>query len=239
VTTPMLRQVVLLAADLPRAITEARSFLGLHQGVRDAEGMADIGFEHEVLAIDQTFVEIVTPLSADTSPGRLLARQGECGYMVVVQVADLDAVMARAEGAGLAPIMHTTFEGNPISQWHPRDLGTLAEIDQISSGIAWHLCPALSDTGSTDVVTDITAVGIAVPDPPAAARRWALLLGLTVDQGSTGVVVGGQRLDFVPRDDRGDGLRTVALAARDQAAPVAERDLCGVTFTFGGPVPAP
>src|SRR6185369_13077383 len=115
-TLPALRQVVLLARDLEGALQETKSFLGLRKGIRDAESMAALGFEHEVLAIDETFVEIVSPLSADSSPGWLLAKRGEGGYMVVLQVSDLDALVARAAAIGLKPVLHSEFEGNPMSQ---------------------------------------------------------------------------------------------------------------------------
>lgn len=220
-----LRQVVLLAAELEPAVASVRGALGLNPGVRDADGMATLGFEHEVLAIDDTFIEIVRPLSPESSPGRLLARRGEGGYMVVLQVPSLDDVVKRAATAGLAPIMHTVYEGNPISQWHPRDLGTLAEIDEIAEDAPWHLCPALSDTGSTAVARDITGVVIEVPYPVAMARRWADVLDLPLDDGATVLRVGARTIEFVTGDR---GLVTVRLepSGRPGEAFVA----CGVAF---------
>ncbi|HEV7205204.1 MAG TPA: VOC family protein [Jatrophihabitans sp.] len=221
--TPALRQVVLLAAELEPALATVRGALGLNPGVRDAEGMAKLGFEHEVLAIDDTFIEIVTPLSPDSSPGRLLGRRGEAGYMVVLQVPSLDDVVKRAATAGLAPIMHTVYEGHPISQWHPRDLGTLAEIDEIAQDAPWHLCPALSDTGSTAVARDITGVVLEVPYPVAMARRWADVLDLSLDDGATTLRLGERTIEFVAGDR---GLTRVRLDADGRTGFVA----CGVTF---------
>lgn len=221
----LLRQVVLLTGDLAGTLAGARAALGLNEGVRDESGMAALGFEHEVLAIDQTFVEIVAPLSEDSSPGRLLRRSGECGYMIAVQVDDADAIVARAAEIGLKPVMQTVYEGNPLTQWHPRDLGTLAEIDEMRSGADWHFCPELSDTGSTSVVQDITAVELAVPDPAAVARRWATLLGLDIPDGSTRLDLGGRELRFVPGNE---GLVAVELAA---TAGSAQHTLCGVRFS--------
>ncbi len=220
---PKLRQVVLLTGDLPGTLARTKSLLGLNDGVRDESGMAALGFEHEVLAIDQTFLEIVAPLAEDSSSGRLLQRNGECGYMVAIQVADADAMVARAASIGLKPVMRTVYEGNPLTQWHPRDLGTLAEIDEMRSGADWHFCPELSETGSTKVVQDIVAVELAVPDPAEYARRWATLLDLPV----TGTVLdlGGRELRFVQGTD---GLVAVELAAGTDA----EDTLCGVRFSF-------
>ncbi len=225
---PALRQVVLLARDLTGALDEARGFLALNPGIRDAASMAALGFEHEVLAIDETFLEVVSPLTAESSAGRLLAARGEGGYMVVLQVPDLDALVDRAAGLDLKPILHETFEGNPMSQWHPRDLGTLAELDEMRVA-DWHFCPALSDTGSTAVASDIVAVELAVPDPEAYARRWAVLLAITLDPGETTLPLGAGELRFVPLGDGAPGLRRVRLAASPGTADTTAT-LCGVRF---------
>lgn len=223
---PWLRQVVLLAADLDRALAETRSFLGLNPGVRDPEGMAALGYEHEVLAIDRTFVEIVRPLSADSPAGRVLARRGEAGFMVVLQVPSLAEVVDRAAALGIAPVMHTTYEGNPISQWHPRDLGTLAELDEMRTA-EWHLLPELAATASTAVVDDVVAVTLAVPDPGGYARRWAALLAVPVEPGAPALDLAGRRIEFVEGDA---GLVAIRLAGAQPAC----RQLCGVQVEIVG-----
>ena len=251
-TLPALRQIVLLTGDLSAALAETKAFLGLRTGIRDEAGMAALGFEHEVLAINDTFVEIVAPLSPDSSPGRLLARRGEGGYMVVLQVADVDAMVDRASGIGLSPILREVFEGNPMTQWHPRDLGTLAEIDEMRVA-EWHFGTALSDTGCTEVVEDIISAVLAVPDPVEYARRWATLLGIQLPSGraqpeplfgggehgqrSTGaatrIPLGERELRFVP-DDRAKGLCAVTLAASHPHPPAAppRATICGVEFSI-------
>jgi hypothetical protein len=233
---PALRQVVLLTGRLEEALAETRAFLGLRAGVRDEAGMAALGFAHEVLAIDETFVEVVAPLAADSSPGRLLARRGESGYMVVAQVADVAALRSRAAEIGLHPIMDSVFEGNLLTQWHPRDLGTLAEIDEMRSGQAWHFCPALSDTGCTDVVADIRGVEVAVADPAEYTRRWAHLLDLPAEAGATELALGGRYLRFVTDTGDGPGLRTVEVTASGERGAGSERVLCGVLFRVCEPV---
>ena len=234
---PALRQIVLLAADLDQSLTAVRSTLGLDQGVREVEGMAALGFEHEVLAINETFVEIVSPLSADSSPGRLLARHGESGYMVVLQVTDLDAVLRRGQQIGLSPIMHERLDGNPISQWHPRDLGTLAEIDEIDDDRGWHFCPELSDTGSTRVVTDLVGAEIGVADPSGCARVWATLLDIDLADGATVLPLATGVLRFVESDGSARGLISADFASASPDS--AERTICGVRLRIraSGSVP--
>jgi hypothetical protein len=232
ITSPRLRQIVLLSGDLPAALHRAKSMLGLRDGVRDAVGMAALGFEHEVLAIDETFVEIVAPLATESSSGRLLKRTGECGYMVALQVPDVAAVISRASTIGLKPIVDSVYEGNPMTQWHPRDLGTLAEIDEMRGGAEWHFCPELSDTGSTGVVADIVAAEIAVRDPVGYARRWATLLGLDVAPNTASLDLDGRELRFAPSTSGRVGLVAVELQAAPGGSARPDHTLCGVRFSI-------
>ena len=162
---PAVRQLVFLAADLDSTLAAARRGLGLNEGVDDAEGMAKLGFIHQVLAIDQTFLEFTAPLGPDTMPAKLVAKRGDLGYMVVMQVDDIEAAKARAAARGLKPVYETPYEGHTITQWHPRDFGTLAEIDQLRPSDTWYMAPRIFEVGSTKVVGDFTAIELAVRDP--------------------------------------------------------------------------
>ena len=148
--------------------------------------------------------------------------------MVVVQVGDLDGVVDRAQRLGIAPIMRELLEGNPISQWHPRDLGTLAEFDQIDDGREWHFCPALSATGSTAVVSDIAAVEVGVGDPAATARRWAGLLGIEIPDGATSVALGLAEIRFVDIAEAGRCL----VSARFRGWSHRSTTICGVHLSI-------
>ncbi|SDJ40984.1 Glyoxalase-like domain-containing protein [Frankineae bacterium MT45] len=228
---PAIRQLVFLAADLESTLAAARAELGLGAGVKDAEGMAALGFIHEVLTIDQTFLEFSAPLGPDTLPGRLVAKRGDLGYMVVVQVADIEATKAKAAELGLKPVFETPYEEHTITQWHPRDLGTLAELDQIRPAETWHMAPQIFANGSTDVVGDFVAIEVAVPDPAAMAARWAEVLSIPVGDDGTHVELAGRRLRFVPLvGDSGAGLVAVELPATDRSQAGRVARISGVDF---------
>lgn len=225
---PRLRQVVLITSDLAPALERARTAFALPEGVRDVDGMAAIGFEHEVLGFDETFLEIVAPLAADSPQAQLLAKQGDSGFMVVLQVDDLGAVLARAADLGIAPVLQEDFDGHPISQWHPKDLGTLAELDQMDPVDTWHFAPRCFEVGSTEVARDIVAAEVAVDDPEAMAARWAAVLAL-VPEGPE-LRLATETVRFVPAGDGPRGLRSVDLVASDPERAGESVELCGVTF---------
>jgi hypothetical protein len=225
---PELRQIVLLTADLAAALDTARQSFRVPAGTSDPVGMAAIGFRHEVFGFDRTYVEICEPIDPQSSAGHRAASGGG-GFMVVVQVPDAAAMQARAADLGLRPLLTEEFHGSPISQWHPRDFGTIAEFDQMIPPDSWHLAPDVYASRSTEVVSDIVAVRIAVADPSVMAQRWAAVTGGALQADGATVDLGGRTVGFVPRAE-GTPDMAVDCAATDRASQGTVIRLCGVDF---------
>src|SRR5919112_1715076 len=97
---PRLRQVVLAARQLDPVAAELEAALGVRDPFQD-EGVGHFGLRNAVYALGDTFVEIVSPERPDTAAGRQLDRHGgDCGYMVMFEVADADATRDRLAGLG-------------------------------------------------------------------------------------------------------------------------------------------
>ena len=76
----------------------------------------------------------------------------------------------------------------------------------------------------------MTGLTVEVADPPAAARRWAEVLGIPADGDATVVELPacGQRLRFVPaRAGQGEGIAAVTIAGLPGGGP---RVIGGVRF---------
>lgn len=228
---PRLRQVVLITADLDAALTRARDVLGFGPGVRDVDEMAKLGFEHEVLTLADTFVEIVAPLDPESSFGQLVRRNGDGGYMAVVQVDDLQGVVDTAAGIGVTPVIHQDYDGHRISQWHPKHLGTLAELDQVEPADTWHFAPGIFENKAQGPGGDIVACTIATPDPQQVAANWAAMLGIEVGEDAV-LRLPGEELRFVASGEGPRGLVAVDLVALDPARAGETIELCGVRFTL-------
>lgn len=227
---PCIRQVVLLVPDLDEAIAQCRETFGFTSGTRDPESMAKLGFTHEVLSFGDTFLELVAPMTPDSSHGRLVERKGAVGYMLVVQVADLKADIGRAAGLGIEPLFAEDFEGNKISQWHPKSLGTLAELDQVDPHDSWHFAPRIFEASCTDVARDIVGAELASADPEAMALTWSQVLDAPLSDPTT-LPLQETVLRFVPAGDA-TGLVAVDVAATDPARVGESLHLCGVDFRF-------
>lgn len=227
---PRVRQVVLLVPDLDEALGQCRDTFGFTSGTRDPESMAELGFEHEVLSFADTFLEVCAPLTADSVGGRLVERKGAVGYMLVVQVGDQQAVIDRAAGLDFAPLFAQDFEGNRISQWHPKSLGTLAEIDQVEPAESWHFAPRIFDASCTDVARDIVGAELATPDPEGMAKVWSQVLDVPLSDPTT-LPLGETVLRFVPAGDT-TGLVAVDVAAADASRVGDVVRIGGVDFRF-------
>lgn len=193
---PEFRQVVLLTGDLEGALSTARNELGVPEGFRNAEALAKVGMKHELFGFNRTYVEICEPLSSESSAGRSLAKKGDSGFMVVVQVEDFDAMTQRATELGLVPLVSKDFHGSMLSQWHPRDFGTIAEFDEMRPADSWHFAPDVYEARGSGVVEDIVAVELAVADPHEMAKRWAVVTGAEVCEDGVSVQTRGCILRF-------------------------------------------
>jgi len=80
--------------------------LGLDDAFID-DGVTQLSPENAVMTIGTTFLELVSPVQANTTAGRLLERRG--GYMVIVQVDYLAAEVARLEHTGIRKVLEVDF----------------------------------------------------------------------------------------------------------------------------------
>jgi hypothetical protein len=223
---PELRQVVLLTSDLEGALDRAREYFKVPSGFRDVEGMAAIGFSHEVFGFDRTYVEICEPLDPQSRVGQKAA-QADSGFMVVIQVDDRDAMVERASSLGVQPLFVKDHHGSPISQWHPRDFGTIAEIDEMRPPTSWHFAPDVYATRSTSVVEDIVTIYLSVAEPQAMAARWAEVIG--GECVGDAVRVGSRWLRFAQVDGISN-VYQVDCRASDRNRVGETFELCGVRF---------
>lgn len=224
---PWLRHVVLVAEDLRVVTAQLRDFLGLLPGV-DGD-MSHLGLDHEVLTIGDTFLEVLTPRpDAEPGPaGRALQRDGDGGYMAIVQVDDAAATGKRAEAAGLRVVHEGTHAGNSFVQYHPKEAGTLLETDQIRPPESWHFAPEIFGRACTDVSEQIVRVTIATPEPRAVAERWSVLLDVSAP-GSASLDLGGVIAEFVEGPGRGVTGLEIKAAETERRGDTA--DIGGITI---------
>lgn len=218
-----LRQIAFAAHDLDAVVADLRAVLDLPAPYHDP-GVAIFGLRNAVLPVGDTFLEVVSPVEAETAAGRYLQRRGgDCGYMVMVQVEDTDATRQRAAGLGVRIVWHADLDDIRGTHLHPRDLGgPLLSFDTPTPAAAWRWAgPEWQASPASRVARTLLAVEMACAEPRRTAERWATLLG----RGATArgdrheIGLGGSTLRFLPgAAPGGDAVVGVDVACRDRAA---------------------
>ncbi|MGH7896949.1 MAG: VOC family protein [Candidatus Binatia bacterium] len=223
-----LRQIALVARKLAPVVEELSEIFGLEVAHRDP-AVAVFGLENAVFPVGQQFLEVVSPVRDGTAGGRYLERRnGDGGYMVILQCDDHPRRKRRADELGIRRALEQDTATYRLMQLHPRDTGgSFLEIDLQVGGedmdAAWE--PAGKDWQGavrTEVVRAIAAAEIQSADPEALARRWSDILEIELgrdDEDRAQLMLANAAIRFVAdRDGRGEGLGGLDLVAADRAA---------------------
>jgi hypothetical protein len=193
-----LRQGVVAARALEPAVAALRDALPLGEPFHDP-GVGLFGLRNAVMALGDTFVEVVSPAADGTAAGRFLDRHGDGGYMLLLQVDDLAARRARLPDRGVREAWAIELEDVAAVHLDPRDVpGAIVSLDQPEPPASWRWGgPEWRQTDGGR----LTGAVLSAPDPPALAARWAEVLDLPVDDGPALALDGGA-LRFTPGGDR-------------------------------------
>jgi catechol 2,3-dioxygenase-like lactoylglutathione lyase family enzyme len=176
-----LRQIALAVTNLDAAKLQASEILGLGPAYQDP-AIVRYGLCNAVYAIGSTFLEFVSPITENTTVGRLLNKQGgDCGYMVILQTDAADAARARIDAAGVRVADQLDRGGAGFMHLHPKDVGgTLLSIDYMPQWSDWEWAGPDWQRSATHGEA-ITGVGISALAPEAMARRWKEILGRPIE----------------------------------------------------------
>jgi hypothetical protein len=190
--------VVLAAHDLEAATAALETALPVRDPFRDP-GVGHFGLANAVYALGDTFIEIVSPTQPDTAAGRYLDRRGgDCGYMVMFELDDEQAVRERLDRLGVRKVLDTAHDDIVDLHLHPKDVtAAIVALDitkPIGSwrwgGPAW--TGAIPDHGDGG----LSGLTVAAVDPATTATRWGAVLDVTSDEHGALSLRNGQRLEF-------------------------------------------
>ncbi len=210
-----LRQLCLVAQDLEPVVDDLAAVLGIEVGYRDPV-VGRYGLHNAVLPIGNSFLEVVSPLRENTTAARYLQRrQGNGGYMVILDTDALPRWRDRMASLGVriaAATAHGDYQG---LQLHPRDTGgALLEINSTIGGASLDgpygpAGPHWRHAVRTQRVQAVASAELQSDDPGRLAARWAEVLQRPVAaSGDTWRIrLDNALLRFVhAADERGEGL---------------------------------
>jgi hypothetical protein len=235
-----LRQVALAARALEPTLLALQRVLGLGEPFRDP-GVAEFGLQNVVLPVGDAFLEVVSPVRADTTAGRWLDRRGgDAGYMAIFQTGDLAAARERVERLGVRIVWQVALEDAATLHLHPRDVGgAIVSIDAMQPPESWRWGgPGWRERCRAEVATGLVGVVLEAPDPEKLALRWGEVLAVRPDRDAQGgytlPLERGTRVRVVPAEAGGEAaLAAVEIAVRDRARFAAEAAAAGVADLDG------
>lgn len=174
-----LRQVVFAARDLEAKIAQLRGDLPLGDPFHDP-GVEHFGLRNAVMALGDTFVEVVSPFRDDAPAARFIERFGEGPYMLMFQVPDTEAARERAARAGARVVWQNDLPQISGTHIHPKDLpGAIVSLDTPRPPDSWHWAgPAWSGRVPAQLGRGgVAGATVGAPDPELARRRWQEVLG--------------------------------------------------------------
>jgi Glyoxalase-like domain len=209
-----LRQAVLVAAELEPVETALREALGLAEPFRDP-GVAEFGLVNAVFALGDCFLEVISPVRAETAAGRYLDRHGDGGYMAIFDLEDLDGARARAQKLGIRMVWRIDLPDISGTHLHPADMrGAIVSLDRSRPYGSWRWGgPGWTGRVGEGAPGRLAAITVAVADPPAVAARWAQVLGVSAqEEGEPLLALDGAEVRFAAAPDaRGEGLVEIAV----------------------------
>ncbi len=228
-----IRQIAFVAADLEPVVDELCQILGTNVCLRDP-GIAEFGLHNALMSVGDTFLEVVSPITENTTAGRYLERRGgDGGYMVLFQVPDQAEARARIAEQGLRIVWQADFDDISGTHIHPADVpGAIVSLDQSIPPESWRW--AGSDwSAETSTAADLIAgVSIQSHRPDELAPIWSNMLGLE-PSGRRIRVNADQHIEFVDiTDDRPEGISTMDVRSPDHGRRGTSSVAGGVTIRF-------
>ena len=225
-----LRQIVMVAADLDAAERQIEEDLGVELCFRDP-GVATFGLRNALFPIGDQLLEVVSPTQPGTTAGRQLdKRGGDSGYMVILEVDDLEPLRERFAAHGARIVFEAVADGIVGLHLHPADVGgAILSVDRADTWGEWPWAgPVWREHVRRDRVGEVLAVVIEANHPKAMAERWAQLLGTPVVDDTVTLGAGGE-IRFVAAGDRGEGVGGFVLRASSQEH-IGTTTICNCRF---------
>ncbi len=234
-----IRQVVLAARELEPVVASLTSVLGTEVCFRDPN-VGVFGLQNAVMALGDTFLEIVCPVTAEASAARYLERRGgDAGYMVILQCDDLEQERKRVAALAMRVAWSIDLPEISATHLHPRDVGgAILSLDAARPPSSWLWAgPDWQSRPPSEIVRAITGIGIQASRPAALADRWSRILGRPLSAGEAGdprIAVEGGFIDFEKETDgRGEGLSRIVLDIADRGRFMSEARASGLPVRDG------
>ncbi len=214
-----LRQLVMVSSLRDPIVDSLCNLFDIKVSFNDP-GVAHFGLENAVLPVGTDFLEVVSPVEENTTAGRYLDRRnGDGGYMVIIQVDDFLAAKQSVKENNITVVWESDHPDARAIHLHPKQMGgAILSLDWMNPKESWKWAgPNWDKFVNTSLVNRFVGVEIQAENPEDMKNTWQSVLNLKGER-----VTGNQiNLDntwirfLEDEDGRGAGVSAFCLEAND------------------------
>ena len=214
-----LRQLVMVSSLRDPIVDSLCNLFDIKVSFNDP-GVAHFGLENAVLPVGTDFLEVVSPVEENTTAGRYLDRRnGDGGYMVIIQVDDFLAAKQSVKENNITVVWESDHPEAKAIHLHPKQMGgAILSLDWMNPKESWKWAgPNWDKFVNTSLVNRFVGVEIQAENPEDMKNTWQSVLNLNSER-----VTGNQiNLDntwirfLEDEDGRGAGVSAFCLEAHD------------------------
>ena len=214
-----LRQLVMVSSLRDPIVDSLCNLFDIKVSFNDP-GVAHFGLENAVLPVGTDFLEVVSPVEKNTTAGRYLDRRnGDGGYMVIIQVDDFLAAKQSVKENDITVVWESDHPEARAIHLHPKQMGgAILSLDWMDPKESWKWAgPNWDKFVNTSLVNRFVGVEIQAENPEDMKNTWKSVLNLKSER-----VTGNQiNLDntwirfLEDEDGRGSGVSAFCLEAND------------------------
>ena len=214
-----LRQLVMVSSLRDPIVDNLCNLFDLKVSFNDP-GVAHFGLENAVLPVGTDFLEVVSPTEKNTTAGRYLDRRdGDGGYMVIIQVDDFSEAQNSVKENDVTVVWESEHPEAKAIHLHPKQMGgPIVSLDWMNPKESWKWAgPNWDEFVNTSILKRFVGVEIQSDDPTGMKNKWQSVLRMPPEKVSEHEIhLDNTWIRFVEdQDGRGPGVSAFCLEAND------------------------
>ena len=212
------RQIVMVSQLRDPIINDLCNLFKFEVSFNDP-GVSHFGLENAVIPIGTDFLEVVSPVEENTTAGRFLdKRNGDGGYMVIIQVDDFDVSKRLVHENDIDIVWETDLPEARAIHLHPKEMGgAILSLDWMNPRDSWKWAGPNWKNHISGYVKAVDGVEIQSSNPNEMYHKWQKVLGVKDSQPKENLInLDNTWIKFVKDEDgRGAGVSAFSLKVDD------------------------
>ena len=213
-----IRQIVMVSSMRDPIVNDLCELFGFEVAFNDP-GVGHFGLENAVIPIGTDFLEVVSPVKDNTTAGRFLEkRNGDGGYMIIIQVDDFEISKGLVEKKNIGVVWETDLPEAKAMHLHPKQMGgAILSLDWMNPKESWKWAGPEWTSHISGPVSGVDGVEIQSSNPDEMFKDWLEVLGSTKSDPEKRIIfLDNTWLKFISdTDGRGAGISAFSLKSKN------------------------